>query len=162
WKIHAPFASNQTANASSGTTYDWTNTGETVDPNMHDIGLIFLSSPITLSTYPTIATSPVADGTSIVNIGRIRNGQLSTTQLYYGSVPVSAHNAQRDGFPYDYEATDIIESGDSGGPDEAPNHVIVSVNSGGGGTEVLARVDLIASWINQQISSPTGSSSSTT
>jgi len=40
WKITAPFANGQSAKASSGTTYDWNNTTESVDPNEHDIGLI--------------------------------------------------------------------------------------------------------------------------
>jgi MYXO-CTERM domain-containing protein len=161
WHIHAPYA-NQSATASSGTTYDWTNTSDTVDPSMHDIGLIFLDSPITLSSYPTIASSPLSDGSSVVNIGRIRNGQLSTTGLYVtGSVTV--HNGQQYGYPYDYEAVDWIESGDSGGPDEqVGTHTIVAVNSGGGSDEVLARTDLLYNWIQSQIQSPTGSSTSTT
>jgi hypothetical protein len=62
------------------------------------------------------------------------------------------------GYPYDYEATEVIESGDSGGPDmKAGTHTIVAVNSGAGsGTEVLARVDLLYSWIQQQIANHGG------
>src|SRR5262249_47533449 len=56
WKITAPFASGQRANSSGGTTYDWNEHGpETVNPNHHDIGLIFLATPITLSSYPTLS-----------------------------------------------------------------------------------------------------------
>jgi hypothetical protein len=161
WVIRAPFASGQTANASSGATYDWTNTSESVNPNMHDLGLIFLDTPITLSSYPTLSTSKVADNTQIVNIGRINSGTLSTTALYVSS-PITIVGASSSGFPYDYTATDKIESGDSGGPDElVGTHEIVSVNSGAGsGTEVLARVDLESAWIQQQIAAHGGSGSS--
>jgi MYXO-CTERM domain-containing protein len=160
WHIHAPYV-NQTATASSGTTYDWTNTSDTVDPSMHDIGLIFLDTPITLSSYPTLASSPLSDGSTVVNIGRIRNGQLSTTGLYV-SGNVTVHDGQQYGYPYDYEAVDWIESGDSGGPDEqSGTHTIVAVNSGGGSDEVLARVDLIYSWIQTQIQTHGGSTSAT-
>ncbi len=160
WQIHAPYV-NQSATASSGVTYDWTNTSETVDPSMHDIGLIFLNTPITLSSYPTLASSPLSAGSSVVNIGRIRNGQLSTTGLYV-SGNVTVNDGNQYGYPYDYEAQDWIESGDSGGPDEqSGTHTIVAVNSGGGSDEVLARVDLLYSWIEGQIQAHGGTTSAT-
>lgn len=158
WKITTPFASNQKANASSGTTYDWAEHGsETVNPNHHDIGLIFLDSAITLSSYPTLSSSKLADGSKIVNIGRIGSGTLSTTALYYGAA-TSITDATSSGFPYDYVSTDVIESGDSGGPDMVSGtHTIASVNSGaGGGTQVLARVDLLKSWIDSQVAAHGG------
>ncbi|MFO0756616.1 MAG: trypsin-like serine protease [Byssovorax sp.] len=158
WTVRAPYASGQKASGKSAATYDWNTTSEYVDPNMHDIGLVFLDTAITLAQYPTLASTPLADGKQVINVGRINNGSLSTTNLY-ASKPVSVKSAKNDGFPFDYIATEIIESGDSGGPDFASGtHTIVAVNSGGGGgTEVLARVDLIASWIQQQIASHGGS-----
>lgn len=161
WNVKAPYANNQSATSTSSATYDWTNDSEYVNPNQHDIGLIFLSKAITLTTYPTLSASAVADNTKVVNIGRINNGYLSNTNLYV-SQPISVKKATSAGFPYDYIATEVIESGDSGGPDLLPGtHTIVAVNSGGGGgTEVLARVDLVYSWIQQQIASHGGSGSS--
>ena len=161
WKITAPFAGKQKANASSGATYDYNSTQEYVDANAHDVALIFLDTPISLSSYPKIATSQAADGSKIVNIGRILNGSVSTTSLFVSSA-ISISGASNYGFPYDYVATDKIESGDSGGPDIlSGTHTIVAVNSGaGGGTEVLARVDLVASWISDQIAQHGGSGSS--
>jgi hypothetical protein len=157
WQITAPNAGGQTANSSGGTTYDWNTDSEDVDPSMHDLGLIFLSSSITLSSYPTVASSPLSDGSQVVNIGRIDNGQLSTTDLYE-SQPLTVSGASNDGFPFDYIANEIIQPGDSGGPDMAAGtHTLVAVNSGaGGGTEVLARVDLLASWIQQQVAANGG------
>jgi hypothetical protein len=107
-----------------------------------------------------LATGAVPDGSSIVNIGRINNGTLSNSALFV-SKPITVRNASSQGFPFDYVATDVIESGDSGGPDELPGtalpHTIVAVNSGaGGGTEVLARVDLLKSFISDKIAAHGG------
>ena len=161
WKIRAPYTASgvQTAQSSGGTTYDWAEGGsETVNPNHHDIGLIFLKTAITLTTYPTLATSAVANGTKIYNLGRINSGTLSNTDMYIGAA-TAVNGASSSGFPYDYISTDIIQSGDSGGPDIlVGTHQIVSVNSGaGGGTQVLARVDLLSSWIQSQIAAHGGS-----
>jgi V8-like Glu-specific endopeptidase len=161
WKVKAPYASGQTANSTGGAVYDWTTTAETVDPTMHDIGLVFLATPITLSSYPTLATAALASGSKVVNIGRINNGALSTTNLYV-SASIGVTSGASAGYPFDYSATDKIESGDSGGPDmKAGTHTIVAVNSGAGsGTEVLARVDLVNAWIQQQIAAHGGSGGS--
>lgn len=163
WDVLAPYASSQKASATSGATYDWTNTSENVDPNMHDIGLIFLDKAITLSSYPTLATKPLANGAQVVNIGRINNGVMSSTNLYV-SKAITVQGAASSGFPFDYIAKEVIESGDSGGPDMMPGtHTIVAVNSGaGGGTEVLARVDLLSSWIAGQVAAHGGSGGTTT
>jgi hypothetical protein len=158
WRVTTPYASNQHANSASGTTYDWAEHGsETVNPNHHDIGLIFLDNPIKLSTYPKLAQSPVANGSQLVNIGRINNGSLSNSALFAGKA-TTVNNASNQGFPFDYISTDVIQSGDSGGPDEIPGtHTIAAVNSGaGGGTQVLARVDLLNNWIQEQITAHGG------
>lgn len=161
WQIKAPYANgtSQSAHASAGATYDWAEGGATtVNPNHHDIGLIFLDTAITLGTYPQIANTKLANNASVVNIGRINNGTLSTTDLYVSS-PIPVTDGASQGFPFDYSAQQIIESGDSGGPDEVPGttpHLIVAVNSGAGGGEVLARVDLLYMWIQQQIASHGG------
>ena len=152
WYVTAPYAQNQTAQSTSAKTYDWNVTTETVDPNKHDIGLVFLDSDITLSSYPSLATAAIASGTKIQDIGRINNGSFSDTALFIG--PQTAANLGTNyGYPYSYESADVIQSGDSGGPVVLPGtHKIVAVNSGaGGGTQVLARVDLLSSWIAQQI-----------
>jgi MYXO-CTERM domain-containing protein len=160
WRVTAPYANKQTAVASGGMVFDYTSQSDYVEPTQHDVGLVFLATPIQLTQYPSIATKPVADGTNVVNIGRIQDGQLSNTDLFVSRAsPVQ--DASGQGFPFDYTAADIIESGDSGGPDEILNvtpHMIVAVNSGGGGGggEVLARVDLVSAWITTQIQSHGG------
>ena len=161
WQIKAPYANgtSQSAHASSGATYDWAEGGATtVNPNHHDIGLIFLDTAITLGTYPQLASTKLADNSQVVNIGRINNGTLSSTDLYV-STPIPVTDGASQGFPFDYSAQEVIQSGDSGGPDEVPGsspHLIVAVNSGAGGGEVLARVDLLYTWIQGQIASHGG------
>src|SRR5262249_23142810 len=141
-------------------TLDWKDVqGEDVDPTKHDIGLVILDQALSIDKYPEIAKVPLADGAQVVNIGRIKNGRLSNTALYV-SQPVTLTDATQIGFPYDYTTDDVIEPGDSGGPDEVPNsptHLITSVNSGGGqATEVLARVDLVYAFIQSTIAANGG------
>jgi hypothetical protein len=152
WSVTAPYASGQTASASRGVTLDWTSDKETVDPGAHDVGLVFLDATIILPAYPSLAEDPVPDGSQVISVGRIEDGQFSTTDLF-ASEPVAVNTAAREGFPYDYIADQIIQSGDSGGPAfSAGTHTIVAVSSGaGGGTEVLARVDLVLAWIERQV-----------
>jgi hypothetical protein len=58
-----------------------------------------------------------------------------------------------EGLPFDYLADEVIEAGDSGGPAmRAGTHTIVAVSSAAGaGRERLARVDLLAEWIERQV-----------
>lgn len=148
WTVHV---GSESRTSTSATTYDWNEGGSTsVNPLHHDIGLVFLDTAITIATYPTLAASPLADGSRITNVGRINNGTI-TNQLYMADTTVTA--GIRVGYPYDYASSDVIQPGDSGGPDFASGtHDLVSVNSGAGGnTEVLARVDLVRDWILAQI-----------
>jgi hypothetical protein len=157
WSITAPFAGNQKATSTNAAVFDYKIISEFVDPSKHDIGLIFLSAPFTLEQFPTVATSPVLNGTRVVNIGRIDDGVFSNSQLFV-SRPIRVTRATNIGFPFDYAATEIIQSGDSGGPDIIANtHTIVAVNSGaGGGNEVLARVDLVKDFITEQVNAHGG------
>jgi len=168
WDVTLPYNGGQRISASGATVYDWPQTAGVVDPNYHDIGLVFLATPATITTAqcPALATAPLASGSSIVNIGRIdgaNGGDLVSTTDLYVSPPVTVTDASSEGYPYDYAAADIIQEGDSGGPDEVPGstpHLIVAVNSGGSSDEVLARVDLLNdaanSWIEQQIAAHGG------
>lgn len=159
WQIVAPGAGGKVVKAKGGATYDWNVEGEIVDPSKHDVGLVFLASPITLPAYPKLGTRALSAGDRVLNIGRIQDGALSNASLFV-SKAVKVRAGAQYGFPNDYVATDVIQSGDSGGPDVLPGpapHTIVAVNSGANeATEVLARVDLVAGWISAQIAAHTG------
>ena len=164
WFVSAPFAGQQ-SQATQGAVFDWQSFSESVDPNHHDIGLVFLDRPITIASYPTIPTGPVADGSQLQNLGRIHDGsgQGGVTESMWIGPAVQVGSAAPQ-FAFDYYAQDVIESGDSGGPDVVPGtHVIAAVNSGGGagGPEIMARTDLLSDWIQQQIASHGGTTSST-
>jgi Trypsin len=157
WHVRAPFAGAAPQDSTDAATFDYDTDSQQVEPSQHDVALIFLSTPIVIPTYPTIASSALAAGQQVVNVGRINNGQLSNSALYV-SKPITVQSASSLGYTFDYMSNQIIEPGDSGGPDfVAGTHTLIAVNSGGGqGTELLARVDLVASWIQQQIASHGG------
>ena len=157
WRVTAPYAGNQTASGTTALSKDCTTTADTVEPTQHDVGVILLDTPIRLAAYPQIASTPRALelGSLIINVGRLNNRSLSRTDLY-ASPALAAQDAAFLGFPFDYQAMQVIESGDSGGPDplvqsERAPHIIVAVNSGASRGEILARVDLVYDWIQNQI-----------
>ena len=158
WSITAPYAGGQRAKSHHAEAFDWKGVGgDAVDPSKHDLGLVILDTAITLTSYPSLQKTAIADGSQIVNIGRIQDGSFSTTDLFI-SKPLTAKGASGDGFPFDYITNEVIQPGDSGGPVEsAGTHTIVAVNSGaGGGTQVLARVDLVYDWIQTTIAANGG------
>jgi Trypsin len=175
WSVTAPFAGSQVATSTVGLTFDYQGNNGALNVNQHDVGLVILSTPINLPSYPTIAQAGVPDGTDVVSFGRVQDGTVSTTTVYAG-FPTPVRDGAASGAPFDYLSIDVIQSGDSGGPVELANGgatpEIVAVNSGtftlqlpegdasvdDGSYEVLARVDLVAPWIAQEIAAfPNGS-----
>ena len=153
WDVYVAGSFRQSTDA---VTYDWKEGGaQTVNPAHHDIGLVFLKDPIALAAYPTIANAPVTDGATVTNIGRINNGQMTNLAWAANSI---VHPGGAVGFPFDYQSSLVIQSGDSGGADMfAGTHKIVAVNSGAGANvQVLARTDLVFPWIQAQIAAHSG------
>jgi hypothetical protein len=153
WTVNAPFLS-QTAKSVSAEVFDWKDDGsDKVNRDQHDVGLVFLDSAITVPQYPVLADAPVATGSSVVSIGRIDNGTLSQSALFV-SQPLTVASAAPV-YPYSYVSKQVIESGDSGGPVVVPGttpHQLVAVNSGSGASwQVLARVDLVKTWITERM-----------
>lgn len=157
FQIIAPYTTDgkQVGTSSKKAAYDWINVpGSSVDPDLHDVGVIILDKPMTLKKgWPIVPKARVEWGTKAMNIGRIQNGAFSSTDLFVSKAR-SMNNGAEHGFPYDYWADQVIQPGDSGGPvvlvGAAP-HTIIAVNSGAGGDEVLARTDLLYDWIQKQV-----------
>jgi len=148
--------------STSAETYDWKENGATtVNPAHHDLGLVYLTNPITIATYPTLAAAAVPNGATVTNVGRIKSGVL-TSQVWKANVTVQPGSTV--GYPFDYTSVDVIEHGDSGGPVFAlGTHNVVAVNSGAGGTtQVLARVDLLLAWIQGKVAAHGGFATSGT
>ncbi|APR75710.1 Flagelliform silk protein [Minicystis rosea] len=161
WNIKAPYANGQTAHGSSSATFDWTQTNDQVSPDENDIGLVFLDSPITLTTYPTISSAKLPDQSDAVTVGRVKNGQLSKTALYVSPTFKVKDASNFYNFKNDYQAPMSIEHGDSGGPTySGSSHTIIAVNSSGDDTTMLlARVDTVAKWIADNIAAHGGGGS---
>ncbi len=131
--------------------FDWYENGSNkVNPEHHDIGLLFFETPIVLDQYPTLALAPLPDQSPVTCVGRVLDGRI-TSELHQTTTQVSS--AASIGFPYDYVSPVVTQRGDSGGPVYAgDSHQIVAVSSGAGSEiQVMARVDLLASWIDQQL-----------
>lgn len=155
WDVDAPHAGSQVASSVKGIRYDWTEASGFINPNQHDIGLLFLDTDIIVPQYPLIASQGTTS--NVVNIGVKNNGAIPLTSLYVGQ-PIAIADGAAFGYPYAYRSSiDIIETGDSGGPTVVPGpapHTIVAVNSGFNELldyQVLARVDQLYSWIQDRL-----------
>lgn len=153
WRVITPFAQAQTRVTKSAAT-NYTSTGPVVDPKQQDVGLIFVLEPFQLQSFPLIAKQKLVENTMVINIGRGLDGKSSDHSLSQGKA-VAIKDAIVDGFPGYYQTEQVIESDDSGGPAVLTGglpHTIVALNSTiGYETQLLARTDVLASWIEQQI-----------
>lgn len=148
WEIYAGANYRRSTKAE---TFDWAENGaENVNPSHHDIGLVYLSEPITLATYPVLAQAKQADGTAALSVGRVLDGTV-TNKLY--DAPITLKDATIYGYPFDYASPVVIQHGDSGGPVFlAGTHTLVAVNSGAGTSiQITARVDLLYAWIQSKL-----------
>jgi V8-like Glu-specific endopeptidase len=153
WEVYAGSAYRRSTDAA---VYDWKEEGvELVNPKHHDVALVFLDDAVNLASYPVLSDAKVPDGTEVVNVGRVQNGAVLSSE-YQAGATISA--ADRIGYPYDYTSAQVIEPGDSGGPVFLKgSHTLVAVNSGAGSEiQVLARVDLVYDWIEEQVAAHGG------
>ena len=161
--VTAPNANHQTATASS----DWTTYDNSVVTSS-DTLLVFLDTPITITSYPVLSATEVAPGTSVVAIGRTLDGAINEDDYVSAPVTISG-NATPLGFPFNYQARpDLSQSGDSGGPVElvgATPHVIVAtvdtdtIEQGidaGEPIDLFARLDLVHDAMQAQIDAHAG------
>ena len=167
WKVTAPYAGGQTAAGTDGALFDYVQDNGMIDPSRHDVGLVFLDSPISLSAYPEIAAQPLPDGESVVGIGRMVDTVDAPPDMYVSEPSTVFDGADLASFPvpFDYAAVPYLsEPGDSGGmvvPAFASDpHLVVGVVSGTSWldqkdkstwTAIIARVDLVHDWIVEQV-----------
>lgn len=155
WRVEVPSLGGATQTTATAVLYDYFTDAPYVDPTLHDVALVFLDQGFDLPSYPKLGKKKLANGTRVRNVGRIDDGSLSQEALFVGP-SVKAYDGASYGFKLSYVTSEIIESGDSGGPvflaDGASTRTLVAVNSGGGGgKQVLARVDLLSVWIEDQL-----------
>jgi Trypsin len=162
FSITAPYATGsdgqpQTRYA-SGKWTEYQSVSEFVNPNVPDLGLLFVDTPFTMPDWPTVSDR-THYGEQATNVGRINNGTSSYSNLYVGS---SLTLTSMYGYPYSYgySSAGVTQPGDSGGPMFlAGTHTIVAVCSGGG---VAGRTESVYSQIDQLVQSHGGWGSQTT
>ena len=99
WTVTAPYAKNQTSTSASSAAYRWSfNAKGHTDLKAHNIGLIFLDDPITLTEYPVLAKKPIASADKAIAIGRAHDKQVSDTDLFT-SAPLSLRASTPAIFP---------------------------------------------------------------
>jgi hypothetical protein len=149
--VHAPYAHGAIAHG----TRTWTpyeSLPDDVNRKTLDVAVLLLDEAIDLPSYPAVASKRVDDGTLVVNVGRIRDGDISFSKLFVGrEVKVTV---TRD-FPLAYRSAQIAEHGDSGGPAYVgigAARTVVGLGSGiAHGKQYLARVDLAFADIHRFI-----------
>lgn len=136
--------------AVSAETYDYKGNADYVNLKQHDVGLVFLNQPITITKYPTLTQAVAPEQSAAINVGRIKNGKM-TSSAYMAPIRIS----QLAPGAFYYRAEQSIEPGDSGGGVFLKDtHTLVAVNSGVAAAvkmEVLARTDLVNAWIADRI-----------
>jgi hypothetical protein len=165
YDVTAPHALDASGNAQSAHgSHDWTTfTGQASASS--DVRLVYLDAPITLASYPALASGPVAAGTRVVDLGRALDGAIQ--QNIYASAPVTIQgDASGLGFPFNYEAIpDISETGDSGGPIELADgsHTVVALVDTDTveqsmtvqpPIDMFVRIDLVRNAIEQHLAPP--------
>lgn len=158
WTVVTPYAQKQTAKSTQAWT-EYVDGGAYVNSSTNDVAVLVLDKPIELPAYPALASAPVPSGTKAVNVGRKKDGVASYSALFAGA-EITLQRGNSYGFPFSYRSQELIEPGDSGGPvyvGSGSARKIVAVNSGsGGGTQVLARVDLAYAKIQELIAANGG------
>lgn len=165
FQVTLPYANNQRLRSSlPGVVFDYVPTKDGLVINeLHDVGLIILDTPATLREWPILARSPVGKDAKLIKVGRIDNGKASQTALF-ASRPASVALGELYGLPYSYTSSADLQQGDSGGPnfiEGATPPTIAAVNSGTNGSiDALARVDILATWIDERVAEHGGYASS--
>jgi hypothetical protein len=148
FQVSAPNAAAVTAHGSSA----WGVGYVTGNAKHLDVALVFLDAPITLSCYPTLASTEIPFPTMVVDVGRTMDGSLTDSLWVSKAIPIG-NSADDLGLADHYESTeDLTEDGDSGGPIELADgsHTIVAVTStdtvelgldAGAPLDLFARVD---------------------
>ena len=122
-----------------------------------DVGVIFLTEPVYLSSPVYFGFGQLRNGTKVQSLGR-RNPNsrsvLSADEGFYISNPAQASLSV---FPNYYEARNQINAADVGGPVWAPDNSIRAISTTNiGGTQYMARIDdaPVNAWIEEQIANP--------
>lgn len=152
WYVEAPFVG-QKSTASAAKLFDPapTNWDDNEIDTIHDIGAIILDAPIHLQNYPTFDDNMVDDNTFVLSLGRDLGDKVTETIYTLG---ISTVSVLPNDFPLAYNANIRLIPGDSGGPVFQYNtHRLIGVNAAdqGDAVAIIARIDLVAEWLQSVI-----------
>jgi hypothetical protein len=173
WTITAPFASggSQVRAALSGepmdaASYSLTYANYDQHPELHDLGLIYLSSPFTGISYPTLTATRYPIGATHPAVSAVGRDSVSPSAglVLSAQKPLSTTSS---GFTFDNNTPRITDGGDSGGPLFLEGtHTLVGTEtrfSGGGANAIdyWARLDdsadsMVYTFISNRVASHGG------
>jgi V8-like Glu-specific endopeptidase len=121
WTVKAPFAAGgaQTRTASRGEPmeaafYARTYANYTSTTTLHDLAVVYLDTPFTGITPPTLSSTARAAATTVRALGR-KAVAANTSIVASAAIPLQ-YTTPADGFVLDYKTTRVTDGGDSGGP----------------------------------------------
>jgi len=122
WTINAPFAvgGSQTRTALSGepmdaASYSLTYANYDSHPELHDLGLIYLSTPFTGITYPTLTSTRYPIGATHPAVSAVGRASVSASAGLVLS-PQTTLSTTAAGYTFDNNTPRVTTAGDSGGP----------------------------------------------
>jgi hypothetical protein len=121
WTITAPFATgSQVRTALTGepmdaASYSLTVANYDMHPELHDLGLIYLSTPFTGVAYPTLTATRYPIGATHPAVSAVGRATVSPTAGLVLSPPTTLSTTSA-GFTFDNNTPRVTTPGDSGGP----------------------------------------------
>jgi V8-like Glu-specific endopeptidase len=150
--VTAPNAGGRKAESHRAWWFDWTNAASPKkSPQLHDVAILALDTPIALKKYPDIADEPIADGTKTLHIRRVKG--KGKTKIAFEATPGVAHPQKKARAHY-YKINQTKGSLDSGAPVfEAKTGKIVGVVSTRGKSRALyvTKTKSLTKWLRQQL-----------
>jgi hypothetical protein len=116
-----------------------------INAEIPDVGLVFLSTPINLPSYPTFDDSP-ADMATIVG----RDGKAHDVSLFFGTdYSLMKNSVETVTYPWDYLSDQVVIPGDSGGPvfTKGTFKLTGVVRGIKDCTQIITRLDKVLPWI---------------
>lgn len=151
--VTAPNAGGRRAESHRAWWFDWTNEASPKSsPQLHDVAILSLDTPITLKKYPEIADDAVAPGAKTFHVRRVKS--RGKTKAAFEAAPGRAQpqSSARSHY-YKIERTD--GSLDSGGPvfDAKTGKIVGVVSTRGGKSKALyvAKTKSLTKWLRQQL-----------
>lgn len=150
--VTAPNAGGKKAESHRAWWFDWTNQATPKKaPQLHDVAILALDTPITLKKYPDVADEPLKEGTKTLQVRRVK-GKGKAKIAFEATMGVAHPQKKARGHYYKLDQTK--GSLDSGAPVfDAKTGKIVGVTSTQGKSRALyvTKTKSLTKWLRQQL-----------